>query len=160
MNPVNFTEDYCIFNNILLQGGNGESNGRGKKTSRIRDLIQEGTLSITLTNWKEQGTTVILITCPSAPVFVDCYCRWCYIFVCHFVDLFISPHQVGVPCSFQFEYTVSFTGFCRQNCWEYFSVKCGVILYGVQAENGTLSFRKRQYRNATIHLWTRHRIPN
>ena len=48
--------------------------------------------------------TVILITCPSAPlllvIFVDCYCRCCYIFVCHFVDLFISPHQVGVPCFF------------------------------------------------------------
>ncbi len=50
--------------------------------------------------------TVILLTCPSAPllvvIFVDWDCRCCYIFVCHFVDLFISPHQVGVPCSFQF----------------------------------------------------------
>ncbi len=51
--------------------------------------------------------TVILITCPSEPpfvIFVDCY------FVCHFVDLFISPHQVGVPCSFQFDQNHNFHG--------------------------------------------------
>ena len=69
--------------------------------------------------------TVLLITCPSAHllvvIFVDsihlhCYCRcYCCFFVCfcfmfffvfcifHFVDCPISPHQVGVPCSFQFE---------------------------------------------------------
>ncbi len=38
---------------------------------------------------------VILVPCPRAPlfvIFVDCY------FVRHFVDLFIYPHQVGVPC--------------------------------------------------------------
>ncbi len=55
-----WTGDFSVILNVYLfqqQGGNGESNGRGNKnTSRIRDLIQEGTLSITWTNWKEQGT--------------------------------------------------------------------------------------------------------
>ncbi len=55
--------------------------------------------------------TVILITCPSvsllAVIFVGCYCRCCYVFVCHFADLFISPHQVGLPCSFQYAQSIN-----------------------------------------------------
>ena len=54
--------NHCEFRNqclkilhlLELEGGNGESNGRGNKnTSRIRDLIQECTLSITWTILKK-----------------------------------------------------------------------------------------------------------
>ncbi len=56
--------------------------------------------------------TVILITCPSAPlvvvIFVASVHLYCYSFVnavtflLVIFDWLISPHQVGVPCSFQF----------------------------------------------------------
>ncbi len=67
--------------------------------------------------------TVILITCPSAPLlvvtFVDsvhlyCYCRYCWIFCLSFCWLTNFPRQVGVPCSFYFIlHTVNTGGFFK-----------------------------------------------